>query len=114
MVRKKLHNIGIYKRICHCYNKIPFGDISAELTGYLEQSKDNHEIQAEILGVPSFLMPLSKPFSDDTIDLRSIDNWGKCYKALNLSINSPLAFVLETPMTIFHILNKYFFKDGNN
>jgi hypothetical protein len=50
---------------------------------------------------------LSKSFPD-TVDKSKLDSWESYFKAKNWSMGNPAALLLEVPLTIWHILNKYY------
>jgi hypothetical protein len=55
--------------------------------------------------------PLSQPFPAD-FDISSIDSWEKYYEIKGYALDNPVALVLEIPLTIWHLINKFYLKDA--
>ncbi|KAJ3223547.1 hypothetical protein HK099_000968, partial [Clydaea vesicula] len=111
LVHHALHNIGLYRRICHCFSKVPYGILGLEMYSQCKSVENNLNEQAKFLGVPESLLPLDKPF-ENGVDTRKIDSWKSYYENRNIPLDSPLALILEYPLTIFHLLNKFVLPKG--
>lgn len=107
---KGLHNVGLFKRLCGCYRNQPFGTITADLMTELSKiSQPTPEDIFKVSGLPQEMYPLSEGFPDGT-DISAIDTWEKFYKRRGYSFDNPAALLLEVPLTIWHIINKFYLK----
>ncbi len=115
LIREGLHNVGLYRRICHCYDKIPFGELTTEFQNEMATLKSDKE-KATFLGLPEEMYPLSKCVTDENLkklgENAKIDQWEKAYTALGLPLSCPAALILEYPMTVYYMLTKYVFPKG--
>ena len=106
----RIHNIGIYQRLCGCYNEIPFGQLSYEMLSQFQATNANPHEMFQVLGLPEVMFPLSKPIKKG-IDPLSIDSCKALYEAKEWSFDNPAALVLDVPMTIYYLINKYCLKE---
>lgn len=118
LVKTDLHNVGLYRRLCHCYEKVACGELSGESDSLLSQlPSDNLDQQGELLGVPAEFMPLNKigfTAGKDVKEIRGkVLSWKQYYERVGLPLDSPLAMVLEYPLSIFHFLNTVFIPKGD-
>ncbi|KAJ3002988.1 hypothetical protein HKX48_001999, partial [Thoreauomyces humboldtii] len=107
LVQKDVHNIGIFRRLCACYNQIAYGELAA---GHIAQMQagnitDPRE-RFKLFGLSDVLFPLSAAYPEGT-DVRTIDSWKKYYELRNIPMDDPAALVLEVPLTVWHMVNKY-------
>lgn len=79
------------------------GILSLQMLGQLSQLDGDTEKEAELLGIPEEFLPLPAPI----LNPEALDSWEKVYAAKNLDLDSPMAFVLHYPLTIFYILSKH-------
>ncbi|KAJ3091821.1 hypothetical protein HK102_013345 [Quaeritorhiza haematococci] len=110
LIHQDLHNIGLYKRLCHCYAEVAYGELAGEMKGEMEKLSDPKEKHA-VLGLPDYMYPLSNPLPPD-VDPRSIDSWAKYCEVRGIPFDSVVPMILETPLTVFHLLNNYFIPKG--
>eukprot|EP01084_Bolivina_argentea_P285256 489142_1 len=91
-----LHNKGIWKRMCGCFNKIRYGELNAF------ESNENNECKDQL----SMRMPI---FNIKTIIQANdiITNWKEYYEFKQLSLKSAIAHWMSWPMTIYYSLTKY-------
>lgn len=60
-------------------------------------------------------MPLNKlglAAGDNVDEIRAVQTWKQYYDRVGLPFDSPLAMVLEYPLSIFHFLNNVFIPKG--
>ena len=110
LIKNGKHNIGLYKRLCNCFNEVPFGEMSIQLDAALDEidAKDYHK-QAELLGIPLEMFPLDKQLpSVET----ALESWAGYFEGAGLKLDSPVAFILETPLSVAFAIYKYFVKFG--
>lgn len=81
----KIHRVGFWRFECDCCPSPPFAPLPPEFrtTGL----------------TPNFL-PLPFPL----VKRETIHNWKQYYTLRNIPFNSPIAFLLTYPLTVFHIL----------
>jgi len=101
-----LHNIGLFRRLCPCFNQVPYGCLSLETLSALFKFGDDLEKQAGALGVPEDFLPLPQEFNQ-SYDPKSINSWTDFYENRKLDFSSPLALALEYPMTVFYLMREY-------
>ncbi|KAJ3106538.1 hypothetical protein HDU97_006131 [Phlyctochytrium planicorne] len=105
LVKNEVHNIGVYRRLCQCYQQLAWGEISGEIAA--QQSAAGTELEKfELLGLPASMYPLGKPF-DASVDISKIESWEDWYKANKLNLDSPVALVFEVPLTIWFLIKEY-------
>ncbi|KAJ3118796.1 hypothetical protein HDU96_008520 [Phlyctochytrium bullatum] len=105
LVQNEIHNIGVYRRLCQCYQQLAWGEISGELAAQ-QGTLETAEEKFKLLGLPESMFPLGKPF-DASVDIESIDSWETWYKANQLPLSSPVALVFEVPLTIWFLIKEY-------
>ncbi|KAI9199856.1 uncharacterized protein BJ171DRAFT_199257 [Polychytrium aggregatum] len=111
LVNKERHNMGLYRRLCNCYNQFPFGELTGENAAQIQNNNiTDPKAKFDTLALPDELYPLNKALPDD-VDPRSVDSWQKYFEAKGLPFDSPVALILEVPLTIWHLLNTYYLKD---
>ncbi|KAJ3126479.1 hypothetical protein HK098_007461 [Nowakowskiella sp. JEL0407] len=93
-----VHNRGVFRRLCHCFDNEPFGELGAQL----DQIEDPNARFLE-LGVPNEMHPLNKAVPNP----EKIDSWKKYYDVKGIPFDSPIALALESPLTLFHLINKF-------
>jgi hypothetical protein len=109
LIAKSIHNIGLFKRLCGCYNEVGFGEFGAKMIADFQQSKPTPEDMFAKTGLSPDFFPLSKPFPEGT-DISKIDCWKTYMEAREYSMDDAAPLILEVPLTIFHIVNKFFDK----
>ncbi|KAI8998324.1 hypothetical protein BC832DRAFT_594934 [Gaertneriomyces semiglobifer] len=108
LIQKGIHNVGVYRRLCGCFADIPYGELAAQQIARAEANGITDPLERfKMFGLSPEWYPLSKPFAED-IKVKDIDTWEKFYKARNIGMDDPAAFVLEYPMTLWHIINKHY------
>ncbi|KAL2919138.1 hypothetical protein HK105_201411 [Polyrhizophydium stewartii] len=105
------HNIGVFRRLCGCYNQVPCGEIGAQTLAEIQQENASAQRKFEYMGLPQELYPLAKPLPAD-VDVSSIDSWESLFKARGWQLDSPAAFVLDIPMTVWFLANKFALKNN--
>ena len=105
--QKSLHNVGLFRRICGCFNQMGWGMLSAELIAQFQQTQPTPEQMFAATGLPREMFPLSKPF-EEGFDVKTIDSWKKYFEVRGYSMDNPSALIMEVPMTIWHIINKFY------
>lgn len=118
--RHGLHNVGVFRRLCGCFAKVPFGELAGQFIVNLQASSPNPESKFRMLGLPMHAFPMAKPFPPN-VNVSDIDSWKSLFEARGWPLDSPLPLVLDVPMTIWHFINKFVIKakgnpenDGNN
>lgn len=113
------HNSGIYRRLCHCFGKLPYGMhalfphlhpsihtigvLTVEMEFEAEKAGKDDSAVARVLGVDPSFLPVEKPLKGD---FRSISTWADYYTKRGIPLHSPLALVLDYPLTIFYLLKE--------
>ncbi|KAJ1534651.1 hypothetical protein HK096_003607, partial [Nowakowskiella sp. JEL0078] len=97
--KNAVHNAGVYRRLCHCFDNVPYGELGA-----LTQKIDDPKSRFNELGIPEEFYPLNKKFKGD---VKNITGWEKYYESIGIPLDSPVAMALECPLTVFHLINKY-------
>ncbi|KAJ3212898.1 hypothetical protein HDU67_003515 [Dinochytrium kinnereticum] len=105
LVRNEVHNIGVYRRLCQCYQQLSWGEISGEVSAQ-QETVATAEQKYEMLGLPESMFPLGKPFDKD-VDIDAIDSWEAWYEANDLPLSSPVSLVYEVPLTIWFLIKEY-------
>jgi hypothetical protein len=103
------HNLGVFQRLCGCFQEMPWGSLGAHVLAQYQQNQNSPQEMFSLLGLPEEMFPMSSPFPPD-FDLDSIDSWESFYKAKNYSFDNPAALVLEVPLTIWYLINKFHLK----
>ncbi|KAJ3324095.1 hypothetical protein HDV06_000636 [Boothiomyces sp. JEL0866] len=103
------HNVGLFQRLCGCFNEAPWGVLAARLIAHYQQTKPTPDQMFATLGLPEEMFPLSKPF-DEGFDSTSIDSWENYFKSRGYSLDNPSALILEVPLTIYHMINQFHMK----
>ncbi|KAJ3187565.1 hypothetical protein HK101_009367 [Irineochytrium annulatum] len=105
LVQNDVHNIGVYRRLCPCFQQLAWGEISGEIAA---QSADLPDAEAKfkLLGLPAEMFPLGKAF-DSTVKIDEITTWEAWYKAVGLPLSSPVALVFEVPLTIWYLIKEF-------
>ncbi|KAJ3000030.1 hypothetical protein HDV02_000982 [Globomyces sp. JEL0801] len=106
---KKRHNVGLFARLCGCFNQLPWGAISAHLIQRFRTQQADPQTMFKSLGLPQEMFPLSAPFPAD-VDVTEIDSWKALYTAKKYSFDNPAALILDTPMTVWHCINQFILK----
>jgi hypothetical protein len=70
----------------------------------MKKADGDLDAQAKVLGVPSSFLPIDNPI---TGDWRSINTWEDYYKMRGIPFHSPMALVLDYPLTIFYMLKEH-------
>ncbi|KAJ3056373.1 hypothetical protein HK097_007210 [Rhizophlyctis rosea] len=111
LIQHDVHNVGVFRRLCGCYQENPYGELAAEQIAQLQQmGQQDPVLRFRMFGLSMDLYPLSADLPAD-VDPRSIDTWKKFYEVRKLAFDNPAALVLEVPLTIWHIINKYCWDD---
>ncbi|KAI9339394.1 hypothetical protein BDR26DRAFT_1007923 [Obelidium mucronatum] len=108
LVEKDIHNVGVYRRLCQCFQQLQWGELSGELAVQMEadQLKGDLEKQFNCTGLPKELYPLGKPLKNG-VKPEDIESWADWYKAYDLPLSSPVALVFEMPLTVWYLIKKY-------
>jgi hypothetical protein len=109
LISKGVHNIGLFKRLCGCFQNQGWGELAAEMIGEFKQIAPTPEKMFEISGLPQEMFPLSKAFPEG-FDISTIDSWKSYMDVRGYSFDNPAPLILEVPLTIWHIINKYHLK----
>lgn len=62
------HNIGLFQRLCGCFQQIQYGILGSQLLAQFQSSKDSQREVFNALGLDEELFPLSKKF-DSGLDI---------------------------------------------
>ncbi|KAJ3237157.1 hypothetical protein HDU81_009913 [Chytriomyces hyalinus] len=108
LVENELHNVGVYRRLCQCFQQLQWGELSGELAVQMDADavKDDEKKRFLLTGLPLELFPLGRP-PKAGVEPESIASWEDWYKAYNLPLTSPVALVFEMPLTVWHLIKKY-------
>ncbi|KAI9098233.1 hypothetical protein DFS34DRAFT_649820 [Phlyctochytrium arcticum] len=107
LIHSDVHNVGVYRRLCHCYQQTPYGELAGQQIQHLQANNIQDPLERfKLFGLNMHWFPLSNAYPDG-LDTRSIDTWEKFYNARSIPMSDPAALVFEVPMTIWHIINKY-------
>ncbi|TPX67874.1 hypothetical protein SpCBS45565_g03449 [Spizellomyces sp. 'palustris'] len=107
LIHNDVHNVGVFRRLCHCYSQVPYGELAAQQLAQLQVANVQDPLERfKLFGLSMQLYPLSAPYPEGT-NLRDIDSWKKFYELRNIPMSDPAALVLEVPMTLWHLINKY-------
>ncbi|KAJ3288744.1 hypothetical protein HK104_007993 [Borealophlyctis nickersoniae] len=107
LVHHNVHNVGVYRRLCGCYQEQPYGELVGEQIALLQANNiTDAAARFSLLGLSMDLYPLSKPFGEG-VDVRKLSSWKDFYEARGLQMNNPAALVLEVPLTVWHLINKF-------
>ncbi|KAI8915306.1 hypothetical protein DFJ77DRAFT_548530 [Powellomyces hirtus] len=107
LVQHDVHNIGIFRRLCACYSQLGYGELAGGHIAQLQSGGVTDPLERfKLFGLSMALYPLSAAYPEGT-DVRSIDSWRKYYEVRKISFNDPAALVLEVPLTVWHLVNKY-------
>ena len=102
LVKHGVHNIGVYRRLCLCYQDVPMGDLFSETMTMIKDSKiTNPKDIFNTSGLESGWFPLSAPLKNS----RNIKNWKDLFETKGISFDDIAPFVLDNPMTVWHFLN---------
>ena len=107
LVKHGLHNVGIFRRLCSCYQNTAFGELSGERLAQLEAAQVTDPFEKfETLGLSKAWYPLSGGLKVGT-DPRKIVSWKDLYDAKGVPLDDLGALVFEYAMTVWHMMNKY-------
>ncbi|KAJ3352740.1 hypothetical protein HDU83_007688 [Entophlyctis luteolus] len=108
LVEKGLHNIGVYRRLCQCFQQLQWGELSGELEVQMNSDavKNDERKKFKCTGLPDELFPLGRPLKAG-VDPDTIENWKDWYGAYDLPFSSPVALVFEVPLTVWYLIKKY-------
>ncbi|ORY51361.1 hypothetical protein BCR33DRAFT_675996 [Rhizoclosmatium globosum] len=108
LVEKDLHNVGVYRRLCQCFQQLQWGELTGELAVQMaaEGLEGNELGQFNCTGLPKELFPLGKALNAG-VTPESIESWEDWYKAYGLDMSSPVALVFEMPLTVWYLIKKY-------
>jgi hypothetical protein len=111
LTKRGFHNVGLFKRLCGCFTDREWGTLGAEILVQLSELKaiPTPAQLFDITGLPKEMFPLSKPF-DSGVDISKIDSWENYIKIREYSNDNPAPLLLEVPLTIWHIVNKFHLK----
>ncbi|KAJ1340457.1 hypothetical protein BSLG_004904 [Batrachochytrium salamandrivorans] len=110
LTQQGYHNIGIFRRLCGCYNSTPCGEMASEYLAQIQATNPSAQEKFAMLGLPEEMYPLSKPLPSG-FDVNTIVDWKTLFKARGWSLNNPAALVLDIPMTIWYLANRHVVKD---
>lgn len=105
--KNSLHNVGLFRRLCGCFRSKGWGQLGAEYIEAFQSSPPTPQQMFDVTGLPAEMFPLSKPF-DEGYDVSQIDSWEKYMTVRGYSMNNLAPLVLEVPLTIWHIINKFY------
>ncbi|EGF82527.1 hypothetical protein BATDEDRAFT_34496 [Batrachochytrium dendrobatidis JAM81] len=100
------HNVGIFRRLCGCYNNVACGEMAANMLAQIQDTNPSAQEKFTMLGLPDEMYPLSKPFPKD-FDVNTIVDWKTLFEARGWSFDNPAALVLDIPMTIWYLTNRF-------
>ncbi|KAI8802992.1 hypothetical protein BJ742DRAFT_512482 [Cladochytrium replicatum] len=105
--RNELHNVGLFRRFCHCFDNVPFGELAFQLQ---KQIPEGGKELFDTLGLAQDMYPLSKALKlkDGEEPAKAVTSWKSYFDAAGIPFDSPSALVLESPLTVFHLLTKYY------
>ncbi|KAI8822995.1 uncharacterized protein EV422DRAFT_387526 [Fimicolochytrium jonesii] len=107
LAQKDVHNVGVFRRLCGCYSHLQYGELAAVHIQQMQSGQLADPLERfKLLGLSNELFPLSAPYPEG-YNVREIDSWKKYYELKKLSMDDPAALVLEVPLTVWHILNKF-------
>ncbi|KAJ3142014.1 hypothetical protein HK100_003877 [Physocladia obscura] len=108
LVEKELHNVGVYRRLCQCFQQLQWGELSGELEVQMtaDAIKNDEQKKFKCTGLPEELYPLGRPLKEG-VDPDRINNWEDWYNAYDLPLSSPVSLVFEVPLTVFFLVKKY-------
>ncbi|KAJ3075173.1 hypothetical protein HDU98_009010 [Podochytrium sp. JEL0797] len=108
LVEKEIHNIGVYRRLCQCFQQLQWGELTGELAVQMaaDTLKGDEEKQFACSGLPKELFPFGRELKKG-VDPESINGWEDWYKAYGLPLDSPVALVFEVPLTVWYLVKKY-------
>ncbi|KAI8618997.1 hypothetical protein BC830DRAFT_1106051 [Chytriomyces sp. MP71] len=108
LVQNDIHNVGVYRRLCQCFQQLQWGELSGELAAQMDADgvKDDEEKRFALSGLPKDLFPFGRQFKKG-LDPETIDTWEAWYNAYNLSFSSPVALVFEVPLTVWFLIKKF-------
>ncbi|KAI8593401.1 hypothetical protein BDZ88DRAFT_404552 [Geranomyces variabilis] len=111
LVQKDVHNIGVFRRLCACYAQVGYGELAGQHIAQLQQQNIQDPLERfKLFGLSQALYPLSAAYPEG-FDVRSIDSWKTYYEVRGIPFDDPAALVLEVPMTVWHLINKYVLDD---
>lgn len=104
LVNHGLHNVGIFRRLCHCYQSTAFGELGGERMAQIAAAEVTDPWDKfETLGLTKEWFPLSKPL----VDARKITGWKELYAAKGIPTDDVGCLVFDHVMTVWHLLNKF-------
>ncbi|KAJ3007888.1 UNVERIFIED_CONTAM: hypothetical protein HDU68_003304 [Siphonaria sp. JEL0065] len=108
LVEKEIHNIGVYRRLCQCFQQLHWGELSGELAVQMaaDPLKGDAEKQFACTGLPQELYPLGRGLKEGAKP-EDIETWEDWYKAYDLPLSSPVALIFEMPLTVWYLIKKY-------
>jgi hypothetical protein len=108
LVKHGVHNVGVFRRLCICFQNVPMGDLYFETIKSLEAANitDPKDI-FNTTGLEEVWYPLSAPLKTP----RKIKNWKDLFEAKKVPFDDIAPFVLDHPLTIWHFLNTYILDD---
>ena len=107
-----LHNVGVYRRLCQCFQALAWGEISGELEAQMDRAKTEGKMSEKeifsLTGLPEELFPLGRGLDDNWKGgVEGINSWKDWYEAMALDVSSPVALVFEYPLTLWYLIKKY-------
>jgi hypothetical protein len=104
LVKHGVHNIGVFRRLCICYQDVPMGDLYCETLQSFEAANvtDPKDI-FNATGLKELWYPLSAPLKNS----RKIKNWKDLFEAKKVPFDDIAPFVLDHPLTIWHFLDTH-------
>ena len=102
LVKHGVHNVGVFRRLCACYQNVPMGELYSESLKTLEDAKitDPKDI-FNATGLAEIWYPLSAPLKNS----RKIKTWKDLFEAKHAPFDDIAPFVLDHALTIWHFLN---------
>ncbi|RKO96210.1 hypothetical protein CAUPRSCDRAFT_12097 [Caulochytrium protostelioides] len=109
LTQRGIHNMGLWRRLCGCFQNRKWGELSAELRGTwgeLSGADEAAKAQArfETLHLNAALFPLDKALAKAP---DAIHTWQDYYEAVGLPLDDPAALLLEVPLTLWWILRQH-------
>lgn len=106
LIKRGVHNIGVFRRLCICYQNVPMGDLYCESLQDLESANivDPKDI-FNATGLEEIWYPLSAPLKNS----RNIKNWKDLFEAKKVPYDDIAPFVIDHPLTIWHFINNHIY-----
>jgi hypothetical protein len=104
LAKRGVHNHGVFRRLCSCFQSVAFGEISAEHLAQIEAANitDPKDI-FDVLALDDCWFPLSAKLND----ARKITNWSQFCEAKKIPHDDIGSLVFDYALTVWFMLNKF-------